>query len=122
MTTTAAEARVLLTEVLEALDDVQVWPFLTATLPHVPAVVVRRNGYPAIPYMGARAPHSSFDAICVVDMADDTRTMDMDDLVERVGDLLKDTAMVKVEQVGDEEEFLIGGQSFLGCPITVKVL
>jgi hypothetical protein len=120
--TTAAQARVALAEALQTLEDVQVWPFLTASLPYTPAVVIRANGYPAIPYMGARAPHSSFDAICVVDLADDTRTVDMDALVERVGDVLKDTRGVKVEHVGDEEEFIIGGQSFLGRPVTVKVL
>lgn len=86
---TIAEHRGPLTAALEyALPNVQVWPYIPAETPHTPAVILRRNAHAARATMeGVTQP--SMDAICVTDMADVTRTADMDDLVDLVVDALR---------------------------------
>lgn len=111
------------------VDGVAVHRRAPGSIPHTPAVVVVRQGYPAHDVFGDATPTFAFNLVALVSSASESNGDVLDDLVDDIVAVFDDAPTLDggagqavVTRIGDEDRVDIGGQNFYATTIEVEVL
>ena len=123
------DVRSALVERLAVVDGVAVHRRAPGSIPHTPAVVVVRQGYPAHDVFGDATPTFAFNLVALVSSASESNGDVLDDLVDDIVAVFADAPTLDggagqavVTRIGDEDRVDIGGQNFYATTIEVEVL
>lgn len=94
-----------------------------------PAVVVQKKPHGEKQYMGQAVPWPRWDLVAMLDLADESRIDEMDDLTDAIRAALHAdetlggvVGSLRVVEIGEERIMQMVDQRVYGCPVTVEVV